>query len=91
MAIRTAVQGFLTKCNVSIGEKFARQWSDLHWGHNTLFGDNAGANPAEFFAEASERFFTVPLKLRHFYPAIYDVLEKYYVLKTAEWFEGRRI
>ena len=70
---------------------FAKLSRDLSNGCDTLFRYNAGDNPTEFFAEASERFFTVPLKLRHFYPAIYDVLEKYYVLKTAEWFQGRRI
>jgi Mlc titration factor MtfA (ptsG expression regulator) len=65
---------------------FARLWSDLHWGYDPLFGDNAGSNPTEFFSEASERFFTVPLKLRHSQPEVYAVLEEYYGLKTIEWF-----
>lgn len=62
---------------------------DLMRGRNVFFGDNAGNNPTEFFAEASERFFCVPAQLRHFHPEVYDVLEQYYGLKTMEWFEER--
>ena len=69
---------------------FAKLSRDLSNGCDILFRYSAGDNPTEFFAEASERFFTVPLKLRHFYPAVYDVLERYYGLKTIEWF-GRHI
>jgi len=38
----------------------------------------AGTNPGEFFAVATETFFTVPLKLQDAAAALYDVLAAYY-------------
>jgi len=38
----------------------------------------AGTNPGEFFAVATEAFFTMPLPLREAKPALYDVLMGYY-------------
>jgi Mlc titration factor MtfA (ptsG expression regulator) len=38
----------------------------------------AGVNPAEFFAVATETFFTVPVSLRDASPDLYDVLRDYY-------------
>jgi MtfA peptidase len=38
----------------------------------------AGTNPAEFFAVATEAFFTMPVAMRQDKPALYDVLSGYY-------------
>jgi Mlc titration factor MtfA (ptsG expression regulator) len=38
----------------------------------------AGTNPGEFFAVATETFFTMPLQLQAAKPALYDVLVGYY-------------
>ena len=37
-----------------------------------------GTNPGEFFAVATEAFFTLPLPLEAEKPALYDVLRSYY-------------
>lgn len=67
---------------------FAELNHDLEKGYHTpLFAHNAAADLTEFFAEGSERFFTVPHKLQHFFPKVYNVLEEYYGLKTTGWFE----
>jgi Mlc titration factor MtfA (ptsG expression regulator) len=69
---------------------FAELNHDLEKGYHTpLFGHNAATNLTEFFAEVSERFFTVPLKLQHFSPKVCSVLEEYYGLKTTDWFDGQ--
>jgi Mlc titration factor MtfA (ptsG expression regulator) len=38
----------------------------------------AATNPSEFFAVATEVFFTLPRALRHAEPALYDVLSRFY-------------
>ena len=38
----------------------------------------AGTNPGEFFAVATEVFFTLPVQLQAAQPALYDVLAGYY-------------
>ncbi len=69
---------------------FAELNHDLEKGYHTpLFDLHAATSLAEFFAAASERFFTVPLKLQHFFPKVCKVLEAYYGLRTADWFEER--
>ena len=72
-----------------MSDAFAQLSGNLYVCGDALFGSNAAINATEFFSEASERFFTVPLSLRHFYPSVYEALEKYYRIKTVEWFEGR--
>lgn len=55
-------------------------------GRETFLGDYAATNEAEFFAVASERFFTLPARLRHFHPALYGLLQRYYRVDALEWF-----
>jgi Mlc titration factor MtfA (ptsG expression regulator) len=59
-------------------------------GRNTFLGDYAATNKTEFFAVASERFFTQPAKLRHYHPALYEVLDETYAVDPGEWFAERR-
>ncbi len=66
--------------------EFTRLRRALRKGHDTFLGDYAAWNEAEFFAVASERFFTRPERLRHFHPALYDVLIDFYAVDPAEWF-----
>ena len=54
-------------------------------GRETLLGDYAASNTAEFFATASERFFTRPAKLRHDHPGLYDELAAPYAVDPREW------
>lgn len=59
---------------------------DLDRGRDTFLGDYAATNLSEFFATASERFFTQPAKLRHFHPRVYELLAATYALDPIEWF-----
>jgi Mlc titration factor MtfA (ptsG expression regulator) len=76
----------------------AERWEEVlddeyHWlvnevrrGHPTYLGEYAATNKSELFATASERFFTQPRKLRHYHPALYDMLKVAYALNPARWF-----
>jgi MtfA peptidase len=60
-------------------------------GRETFLGEYAATNHGEFFATASECFFTVPAKLRHYHPELYEVLGALYAVDPLEWFgEGGR-
>jgi MtfA peptidase len=47
-------------------------------GQSTVLRPYAGTNPGEFFAVATEVFFTLPAPLREHEPALYRVLRDYY-------------
>jgi Mlc titration factor MtfA (ptsG expression regulator) len=51
---------------------------DLERGKNTLLDPYASKNPAEFFAVATECFFTRPAHMRGRHPLLYEVLGDYY-------------
>ncbi len=55
-------------------------------GHDTFLGDYAATNEREFFATASERFFTLPARLRHYHRALYEMLSEFYALDPKKWF-----
>ncbi len=55
-------------------------------GHETFLGDYAATNKTEFFATASERFFTQPAKLRHYHPQLYRMLRRAYAVHPERWF-----
>ncbi|MCI0377368.1 MAG: zinc-dependent peptidase [Gemmataceae bacterium] len=61
---------------------------EIRQGRETFLGDYAATSKTEFFATASERFFTQPAKLRHFHPALYQVLSATYAVEPESWFEG---
>ena len=47
--------------------------------------DDYGANPAEFFAVATETFYEKPKQLESKHPALFEVLTKYYGVNSLEW------
>jgi Mlc titration factor MtfA (ptsG expression regulator) len=47
------------------------------------FNAYGATSPAEFFAVASEYFFTDPYRLKDIFPAVYDQLELFYGQKPA--------
>lgn len=51
---------------------------ELGAGRETRLDPYAGTDPAEFFAVASETFFTAPAILRDDYPPVYDALREFY-------------
>ena len=51
---------------------------EIDAGRETRLDPYAGSDPAEFFAVASETFFTAPAILHVDYPAVYDALREFY-------------
>jgi Mlc titration factor MtfA (ptsG expression regulator) len=63
---------------------------EVRRGRDTFLGDYAATNKSEFFATASERFFTQPAKLRHYHAELYQMLKIIYAIKPAKWFARHR-
>ncbi len=51
----------------------------------TVLDAYGAADPAEFFAVASETFFEKPRQLRQKHPELYDELQKFYRVDPLEW------
>jgi len=54
-------------------------------GDDEVLRDYAATNPGEFFAVATETFFTDPVALRDHHALLYDVLAGYYRQDPASW------
>jgi Mlc titration factor MtfA (ptsG expression regulator) len=54
------------------------EYQGVRTGADGWLRSYAGTNPAEFFAVATEAFFTLPVALQQDKPALYDVLAGYY-------------
>jgi MtfA peptidase len=54
-------------------------------GDDAVLRDYAATNPGEFFAVATETFFTDPVAMREHHPALYAVLGRYYHHDPASW------
>lgn len=54
-------------------------------GDDAVLRDYAATNPGEFFAVATETFFTDPVALHDHHPHLYDVLRAYYQQDPATW------
>jgi Mlc titration factor MtfA (ptsG expression regulator) len=68
-----------------MGEAYAAlQWR-AGTGEPTLLDPYGAADPAEFFAVASEVFFEQPARLAAEHPALYGALADYYALDPARW------
>jgi Mlc titration factor MtfA (ptsG expression regulator) len=66
--------------------EYNRLRREIRRGRATFLGDYAATNKTEFFATASERFFTQPAKLRHYHPQLYQMLNVAYAVNPAKWF-----
>ncbi|HEV3143477.1 MAG TPA: zinc-dependent peptidase, partial [Gemmataceae bacterium] len=55
-------------------------------GHETLLGEDAAIDEREFFAVASEVFFTLPADLQELHPELYQLLADFYQLEPTMWF-----
>ena len=69
--------------------EFTRLRRDFRKGRDTFLGDYAATNAGEFFSVASERFFMVPMKLRHYHGKLYHLLAESYRVDPVRWFAGR--
>jgi Mlc titration factor MtfA (ptsG expression regulator) len=63
-------------------------YSRLGAGDDAVLRDYGATNPGEFFAVATETFFTDPGALQQYHPALYDVLATYYRQDPATWSAG---
>jgi MtfA peptidase len=61
-----------------IGEEFGRFCAEVEQGVDTLLDPYGAESIDEFFAVASEAFFTVPSELRSDLPALYELLSGFY-------------
>ena len=52
--------------------------TNRYWGKYKLLGSYAATNEAEFFAVATERFFTKPHSLKKHFPKLYNILKDFY-------------
>jgi Mlc titration factor MtfA (ptsG expression regulator) len=66
--------------------EYTRLRRHVRQGRNTFLGDYAAKDELEFFAVASERFFTQPVRLRHYHPPLYRVLAEFYRVEPIVWF-----
>jgi hypothetical protein len=55
-----------------------REYQAIRRGDDHLLRSYAGTDPGEFFAVATEMFFTKPAALAEQHPALYDVLREFY-------------
>lgn len=73
--------------NAVLDSEFTRLQRDVRKGRATFLGDYAASNKTEFFAVASERFFTLPVDLRQIHPQLYSALATGYAIDPSQWFE----
>jgi Mlc titration factor MtfA (ptsG expression regulator) len=59
-------------------EVLTAEYQGVRTGADGWLRSYAGTNPAEFFAVATEAFFTLPVAMQQDKPALYDVLSGYY-------------
>ncbi|MCI0642029.1 MAG: zinc-dependent peptidase [Gemmataceae bacterium] len=73
-----------------LNSEYNRLRREIRQGHETFLGDYAATSKTEFFATASERFFTQPAKLRHFHPELSEMLSATYAVDPERWFRAKK-
>jgi Mlc titration factor MtfA (ptsG expression regulator) len=93
------LDGYLEGTLGLVGEP-ARRWSEVldaeynelrrevRAGRDTFLGAYGATNKTEFFAVASERFFTRPVELRQYHPFLFEGMVKGYQVDPTRWFGG---
>jgi Mlc titration factor MtfA (ptsG expression regulator) len=71
-----------------LGREYERLRRDAEYGHATVLDQYGATNPAEFFAVATESFFTAPHLLKARHPELYGELQLYYRQDPAGWGRG---
>ena len=72
-----------------LGREYARLRRDAERGRPTVLDKYGAENPTEFFAVATESFFTNPVKLRARHPELYAELAEFYLQDPARAAERR--
>ncbi|MDF5725379.1 MAG: zinc-dependent peptidase [Rhizonema sp. PD37] len=68
-------------------EEYQQLCHDVQRGVKTVMDSYGTTNPAEFFAVATETFFEKPQQLRKQHQALYELLQRYYLLDPLQWVE----
>lgn len=68
--------------------EFQQLLKSVRQGRRSFLGSYAATNPGEFFAVASERFFTQPARMKQLHPSLHEILTAYYRLDPIRWFPG---
>jgi len=68
-----------------LGNEFRQLRHDAEQGLPTVLDQYGTKDPAEFFAVATEAFFTKPAALKDRHPALYEELKLYYQQDPVEW------
>lgn len=72
-----------------LGKEFDRLRRDAGDDRPTLIDKYGAEDPAEFFAVATEAFFTKPLSVKERHPELYEELKLYYQQDPAQWDDQR--
>jgi Mlc titration factor MtfA (ptsG expression regulator) len=84
--LRDAAQ--VERWRTAMTAEYERLRRDLDEGRDTFLGAYAARDEGEFFAVASERFFTQPHELRQRHGPVYAVLAEYYGVEPVRWFDS---
>ncbi len=66
-------------------EEYQQLCHDVQRGIKTVMNSYGTTNPAEFFAVATETFFEKPHQLLKQHQALYELLQRYYLLDPLQW------
>lgn len=66
-------------------EEYQQLCHDVQRGTKTVMNSYGTTNPAEFFAVATETFFEKPHQLLKKHQALYELLQRYYLLDPLQW------
>jgi Mlc titration factor MtfA (ptsG expression regulator) len=72
-----------------LNEEFQSLRRNIRRGQPSFFSDYAAKSKTEFFARASERFFTRPADFRHYHSELYAMFVQLYALDPEKWFAPR--
>jgi hypothetical protein len=73
-----------------LAAEYTRLRRDVRKGRDTFLGDYAATDKTEFFAVASERFFTRPMQLRRYHPSLYESLVRGFGIDPRMWFVNKK-
>jgi Mlc titration factor MtfA (ptsG expression regulator) len=68
-----------------LSREYLRLQHDIQHHRKSLLDSYGATNPAEFFAVATEAFFTRPQQMQHKEPELYAELKEYYKVDPQEW------
>jgi Mlc titration factor MtfA (ptsG expression regulator) len=68
-----------------LGKEYEKLRADLEKGQSSVIDQYGAANPAEFFAVATEMFFERPRQMQQHHPELYEELKRFFQQDPAGW------